>query len=65
MAVPLTYRIAGTSPDGNLVLHLVATSRNAAYSTCGELWPGLRITSLTLLEEWSDADPVGAEGVAA
>jgi hypothetical protein len=62
---PLTYRIAGTGPTGSLVLHLVATNSTAAYWISKELWPDLQITSVTLLDEWSDVAAVDAKRVAA
>ena len=65
MKAPLTYRIAGTSPDGHFVLHLMADNSTAAYWISKELWPDLRITSVTLLDEWSDVPAVDAKRVAA
>jgi len=62
---PLTYRIAGTSPDGHLVFHLMATNRTAAYWISKELWPDLQIASVSLLDEWSDVPAVDAKRVAA
>lgn len=65
MKAPLTYRIAGTSPDGHLVFHLMATNSTAAYWVSKELWPELQITSITLLDEWSDVPAVDAKRVTA
>jgi hypothetical protein len=65
MKTPLTYRIAGTSPAGSLVLYLVATNSTAAYWISKEPWPDLQITSVTLLDEWSDVAAVDAKRVAA
>jgi hypothetical protein len=64
MKAPLTYRIAGTSPEGHLVFHLMAESSTAAYWISKELWPELKIASVALLDEWSDA-AVDAKQIAA
>ena len=65
MKAPLTYRIAGTGPDRHLVFHLMAANSTAAYWISKELWPELQITSVTLLDEWSDVPAVDAKPVVA
>ncbi len=65
MKAPLTYRIAGTGSSGRLVFHLMATNSTAAYWISKELWPDLKITSVALLDEWSDVAVVDAKRIAA
>jgi hypothetical protein len=43
----------------------MAANSTAAYWISKELWPELQITSVTLLDEWSDVPAVDAKPVVA
>lgn len=47
------------------MFHLMATNSTAAYWISKELWPDLKITSVALLDEWSDVAVVDAKRIAA
>lgn len=55
MRIPQTYRVTGQVPDGTVSYYLVCNDSTSAHYTAKELWPELKICSVSLLEEWQDA----------
>lgn len=54
LKVPLPYMVRGTVDGQPTARVIVGSGPSQVYYACRELWPTIKISSVTLQEEWND-----------
>ena len=54
LEVPLSYMVRGTLDGQPIARVILSEGPMQAYNACRELWPMIKISSITLQEEWND-----------